>query len=174
MFDKFVPDIYQKSIYTIDYNKLKTSGIRCLIFDLDNTISPTTLSKPTIRLKNHFTKLKQMGFKCIILSNSGKKRVEPFKNELAVDAGAYSKKPKDRKYLKIMDNYKFIPNEIAMIGDQLLTDVYAANKLGLTSVLVNQMGAKDFFNSIFNRTMEKIIFKFLKAKDLFCKGRYYD
>ncbi len=174
MFDKFVPDIYQKSIYKIDYEKLKTSGIKCIIFDLDNTISPTTLDKPTKMLKNHFVKIKQMGFKCIILSNSGKKRVEPFKNGLAVDAGAGAKKPKDKKYLKIMDNYKFNQNEIAAVGDQLLTDIYAANKLGLTSILVNQMGAKDFFNSFFNRMVERIIFKFLSKKDLFCKGRYYD
>lgn len=174
MFEIFVPDMYQKSIYTIDYNKLKTSGIKCIIFDLDNTISPTTLSKPTKKLKVFFTKLKHMGFKCIILSNSGKKRVEPFKNELAVDAGASSKKPRKDKYLKIMENYKFSPSEIAAVGDQLLTDIYGANKLGLTSVLVNQMGAKDFFNSTFNRMMEKIIFRFLKSKDLFCRGRYYD
>ena len=174
MFDKFVPDIYQKSIYTIDYNKLKCAGIKCIIFDLDNTLSPTTLSKPTKRLKAFITKLKQMGFKCIILSNSGKRRVEPFKNELAIDAAPSAKKPSKKKYMKIMGNYKFVPDEIAAVGDQLLTDIYGANRLGFTSILVNQMGAKDFFNSTFNRMMEKIIFRFLKSKDLFCRGRYYD
>lgn len=174
MFHIYIPDIYQKSIYTINYNKLKSSGIKCLIFDLDNTISPITLNKPTKRLKDLFTKLKNMGFKCIILSNSGKKRVEPFKNELAIDAGASSKKPNNKKYIKIMNSYNFTPNEIACIGDQLLTDIYAANKMGFTSILVNQMGAKDLAVSILNRTMEKIIFKTFSRKDLFIRGRYYD
>lgn len=174
MFHKYIPDIYQKSVYTINYSKLKSSGIKCLVFDLDNTISPITLSKPTKRLKDLFTKLKSMGFKCIILSNSGKKRVEPFKNELSVDAGASAKKPNNKKFIKIMNSYNFIPNEIACIGDQLLTDIYGANKMGFTSILVNQMGKKDFVVSIFNRTIEKIIFNRFLKKDLFVRGSYYD
>ena len=36
--ENFVPDIYKESIYTIDYKKLKQSGIKCLLFDLDNTL----------------------------------------------------------------------------------------------------------------------------------------
>ena len=39
MLEKFVPDIYTKSIYTIDYKSLKNKKIKCLIFDLNNTIA---------------------------------------------------------------------------------------------------------------------------------------
>ena len=38
--DNFIPDMYQKSIYHIDYDKLKEDGIKCLLFDLDNTCIP--------------------------------------------------------------------------------------------------------------------------------------
>lgn len=174
MFSKFLPDIYQKSIYKINYDKLKSSGIKCLAFDLDNTISPITLSKPTKRLKSLFTRLKNMGFKCVILSNSNKKRVEPFKSGLAVDSGYSSRKPSNKKYIKLMNNYNYAPDEIAMIGDQLLTDVYGANKMGFTSILVNPMGQKDFVVSIFNRFIEKIIFRTFRKRDLFTRGKYYD
>ena len=37
--EKFIPDIYVKSIYYIDYEKLKERGIKCILFDLDNTIA---------------------------------------------------------------------------------------------------------------------------------------
>ena len=47
MLEKFVPDIYQKSIYDINYDTLKKRGIKCLIFDLDNTLVPVTVKKPT-------------------------------------------------------------------------------------------------------------------------------
>ena len=40
MLEKYIPDAYQKSIYTINYNKLKDNGIKCLLFDLDNTSVP--------------------------------------------------------------------------------------------------------------------------------------
>lgn len=174
MFSKFLPDIYQKSVYRINYDKLKSLGIKCLIFDLDNTITPIGLSAPTRRLKNLFTKLKTMGFKCIILSNSGRKRVEPFKNALAVDSGFSSRKPTNRKYIKVMNNYNYVPDEIAAIGDQLLTDIYGANRMGFTSILVNQIGQKDFVVSMINRFIEKIIFRTFRKKDLFTRGKYYD
>ena len=31
--DIYVPTMYQKSIYTIDYSKLLSKGIKCLLFD---------------------------------------------------------------------------------------------------------------------------------------------
>ena len=43
MFDLLIPDIYDQSIYTINYKKLKKNGIKCLLFDLDNTIAPYML-----------------------------------------------------------------------------------------------------------------------------------
>ena len=51
MVEKFMPDIYQKSIYYINYDKLYKKGVRCLLFDLDNTITPSHVIKPTKRLK---------------------------------------------------------------------------------------------------------------------------
>ena len=36
---KYLPDIYKKNIFDINYNKLKKKDIKCLIFDLDNTLA---------------------------------------------------------------------------------------------------------------------------------------
>ena len=47
MVEKFMPDIYQKSIYYINYDKLYKKGVRCIIFDLDNTITPSYIKEPT-------------------------------------------------------------------------------------------------------------------------------
>lgn len=174
MFDKFVPDMYQKSIYTINYKKLKKMGIKCLLFDLDNTLVPTSLNKPNKKVKMLFYDLKSMGFKLIIISNSPKSRVEPFKNELQVDSAAFALKPRKDKYLKIINTYGFKPDEIAAIGDQLVTDIYGANRMEITSILINPMSEKDFFATSFNRFFEKVIFKYLTRKELFVRGKYYE
>lgn len=174
MFDIFVPDMYQKSVYTIDYKKLKKMGIKCILFDLDNTIAPTSVNKPDKKIKNLFYELKDMGFKIIIISNSPKSRVEPFKNELQVDASAFALKPRKDKYLKIMKTYNLKPEQIAAIGDQLVTDIYGANRLDITSILVNSMSKKDFFATTLNRLFEKIIFRALTKKGLFMRGKYYE
>ena len=72
--DIFIPDVYQKSIYDINYKKLKKSGIKCILFDLDNTLVPYTTKEPTKQIKDLFAKI-QSDFKLIIMSNSGKNRL---------------------------------------------------------------------------------------------------
>ncbi len=174
MLERFVPDIYQKSIYYIDYEKLWKSGVRCLLFDMDNTITPCHINTPTKRLKTLFDELKEIGFKIVIMSNAPKYRVEVFKNYLLVDACAFSLKPKKDKYDKIMKKLKFNNNEIAAIGDQLITDVWGANRMDIKSILVNPLTSKDHTITILNRLLEKVIYTELSKKDLLKKGRYYE
>ena len=100
--DKFIPDMYQKSIYHIDYDKLYEDGIRCLLFDLDNTCVPYKDREPNKKLKELFDNLRDDGFKVIIFSNASKKRISPFKKYLNVDCSASSRKPFSGKFLKIM------------------------------------------------------------------------
>ena len=174
MFDKFVPDMYMKSIYTIDYKMLKKNGIKCLIFDLNNTIAPLTLKKPNKKLIDLFEELKDMKFKLYIVSNSTKKRVEPFKDILAVDSAYMSFKPSLKKFKKIYELNKFKDNEIAVIGDEILTDVWAANRIGFVSILVNPIGTKEYVSTKLGRFFESFIINKLTDKKLFRKGKYYE
>ena len=172
--DKFVPDIYQKSIFTINYSKLKTSGIKCLLFDLDNTIAPLTIDAPDKKTKGLFEDLKDMGFKVILFSNNSRKRVGPFKNSLNVDSCANARKPFKKKYNKILEIYKLKDTEVAGIGDQILTDVFGANRMGFTSILVNPISKSDIFVTRINRYFEKRIMNRLEKKGLFEIGVYYE
>lgn len=172
--EQYIPDIYQKSIYTINYEKLVDRGIKCLLFDLDNTISPVGIKTPSSKTKELFIELKKMNFRIIIFSNSGSKRLEPFKEELQVEVHPHSMKPFKRNFLKIMDKYELKDSEVAIIGDQFLTDIIGGNKVGITTILVNPIGLKDFFLTKVNRLREKIIINRLGKKLLFIKGRYYD
>ena len=174
MFNLFVPDIYQKSVYDINYQKLKKNGIKCIIFDLDNTLASVNTKSPKKKLKDLIEDLKTMKFKIIIVSNSTKKRVEPFKEILCVDSAHLSMKPTKRKYKKILKLYKFKPIEIACIGDQLLTDILGANRFDFTSILVNPIGTVDFAFTKINRLIEGMIYERLAKKDLLKKGEYYE
>ena len=84
-----------------------------------------------------------MGFNVILMSNSNKSRVLPFRNALEIDSCANAKKPLTSGYKKIMKVYHLDANKIACIGDQLITDIWGANKMGMTSILVNPMSKKD-------------------------------
>ena len=89
----YVPDIYQENIYKINYDMLVSRGIKCLIFDLDNTLVTILEKVPREETKELFKNLKEMGFKIYIASNSIKARVKPFHEELKVDFIYSVKKP---------------------------------------------------------------------------------
>ncbi len=171
--ENFIPDIYQKNIYDIDYHKLKKRGIKCLLFDLDNTLVPVKTDTPTKKVKELFHFL-ETDFKVIIISNSNRKRLIPFKEGLNVDVAASAHKPFKKKYLKIMATYKFKEHEIAAIGDQLLTDIYGANKIGITSILISPIGEYEKFGTKINRFFEKFLYRRLKRKNILKIGEFYD
>ncbi len=170
----FYPDIYSQSIYTINYDKLIDKGIKCLLFDLDNTCIPYTDNKPTKKLKEHFDKLKDLGFKVIIFSNSSKERLEPFKNYLNVDCCAKAGKPRKRKFLKVLKLYNLTLPDVAIVGDQLVTDIYGGNKVGITTILVNPISKKDMPFTKIHRFIEKIEIKKMTKQGIFKVGEYYD
>ena len=172
--DNFIPDMYQKSIYHIDYDKLKDSGIKCLLFDLDNTCVPYKDKDPNKKLIDLFETLKDMDFKVIIFSNATKKRLTPFKNGLGVDCSASSKKPSTKKLFKVIKTFDFNLSEVVIIGDQLYTDMLCGNRAGFKTVLVNPMSKYDFFITKISRFLEKKLFKKMAKKDILKKGKYYE
>lgn len=171
--DIFIPDVYQKSIYTINYKKLKKNGIKCLLFDLDNTIAPYKVTEPDVKVKELFARLEE-DFKVIIISNSPKNRIRPFKEKLNVDCAYSSRKPFKTKYKKILEIYNFEIDEVACIGDQILTDILGANRMGFTSILVNRVAKYETIFTKFNRFFEGFILKNLAKKNILVSGEYYD
>lgn len=174
MIELFKPDMYVKDIYAIDYKILKSYGIKCILFDLDNTLVPYYKKKPTRKIKDFIEKLKDMGFKVIIFSNSNKKRLTPFKNTLEVDCSASSKKPLQGKFKKVLNEYKYSQSEIAMIGDQIPTDIYGGNRMGIFTILVKPISNKETLPTRIDRIFENIIIKKLEKRNIFKRGKYYE
>ena len=73
----FKPKIYQKTIFDINYKELKQSGIKCLIYDLDNTLGLISHKNCPDEAKELINKLKK-DFIVVISSNNTKKRLAPY------------------------------------------------------------------------------------------------
>lgn len=172
--DILIPDMYQKSIYSINYEKLYNCGIRCLLFDLDNTCVPYVEKVPSKKLIDLFDYLKDMGFKVILFSNATKKRLEVFKNTLVVDCSYSSRKPSKRKFLKVLKMYNFDLSEVAIIGDQLFTDILGGNRVRIKTILVNPMSKKDMPLTFIFRILERGQFKKFKKRGILKLGEYYE
>ena len=132
-----------------------------------------SVTEPDVKVKELFARLEE-DFKVIIISNSPKNRIRPFKEKLNVDCAYSSKKPFKTKYKKILELYNFKIDEVACIGDQILTDILGANRMGFTSILVNRVAKYETIFTRFNRFFEKFILKKLAKKNLLVMGEYYD
>ena len=173
MMNKYLPAIYKKSIFDIDYDKLKKNNIKCLIFDLDNTLALIDSTKVESKVKKLITKLKK-DFLVIIVSNSPKKRVLSFSNDLGIDAYYFALKPSIRTLKKIKNKYKLESKEIAIIGDQFITDMGYGYKGNITKIFVDCLSNKDLKITNINRYLEKKIMDKYTKNNLFKKGNYYD
>lgn len=160
---KCIPEYYLASIFEIPYEKLKKQGKNALLFDLDNTIidyHESILSQETIE----FLKKLEKDFKIIIISNSGKKRVSKAVGE-HFDYVYHATKPLKRGFKKAIKKIQLPVDQIVMIGDQLMTDIFGANRMGMTTVLVDAVARKtDRFYTRLNRRIEKHYLNKIKKK----------
>ena len=168
----FKPTMYKPTIYDIDYQSLKEKGIKCLVFDLDNTIGLIDNKKCPRRAKQLIKSL-QEDFLVLISSNNTRKRIKPYLKDLGVGGVAWSMKPSTIALHKIKRNYKLLKKEMCIIGDQMVTDILAGNRFHIMTVLVDPLGNKDLIFTGLNRDLEAKIINRYQKKGIFERGNYY-
>ena len=171
--EKYIPDMYKESIYDINYDKLKEIGIKIILLDLDNTLISYKDKIAEQKLMDFIDKLKK-DFDFIIYSNGSKKRVERVKEQLGIEGFYCVNKPLKKRFDKILSKYKYKENEIAIVGDQMMTDIAFGNSVGITTILVKPLSKKEPIWTKMNRFMERKKMKKLRDKNLFTMGRYYE
>ena len=172
--EKYVPDMYQKDIFSINYDTLLNRGIKLLIFDLDNTIALINERHASDKAISLFQELKYKKFDIMIASNSLKQRVKVFAEELNINFISNCRKPKAKELENYILNSGYKLAEIAIIGDSMTDDVVCGNRIGITTILTDRLGNKEFILAHFRRAREKKIQKKLRDKNLFTKGRHYE
>lgn len=157
----FTPDWKINSIYFITAEALLERGYRAIIVDLDNTLLAWDQEKHTQQMAEWLEGLAQDGIKVYILSNNKLQRVAKVAEPLKIQFAANAMKPFLKSFKQAVD-YLAVPNdEIVVIGDQLLTDVFGAKRFGLDAILVRPIAANDIIYTKLNRVLEKVIFKFV-------------
>ncbi|MCR8645737.1 YqeG family HAD IIIA-type phosphatase [Paenibacillus sp. N1-5-1-14] len=164
MFTKLVPKQSVRTVYEIDLEQLWNQGKRGIITDLDNTLVGARDPHATPELLKWLDKVRELGFKVIIVSNNYHERVSIFSKPLDIPFIHKAKKPTSIPFHKAMKMIGTTADETIMIGDQMMTDVLGGNRLGLYTILVNPIAPKDegVFTKVVNRNLEKIALRFMK------------
>ena len=159
MFETFFPDDFVASTYVIPFEKLYEEGYRGLIFDIDNTLVPHGAPADE-RAKKLFTRLKEIGFDCCLLSNNQESRVQMFNEEIQVHYIYDAHKPSVKNYQKAMELMGTDLHSTIFIGDQLFTDVWGAKRAGIRTILVKPIHPKEEIQIVLKRQLEKIVLYF--------------
>ena len=158
------PDFYFESVFEVSYEKLWEKNIRGLIFDIDNTLTAFDETQPAPETAELLGKLRDMGFRICLLTNNTKRRLDGFNENLKLAGFANALKPLSFGVKKAIEEMKVQPQQAAIIGDQLLTDIWAGKNSGITTVLVKPISQKDFAFVKLKRLIENRMLKNFFAK----------
>ncbi len=167
--EKYIPSKYFKSVFEIDFLSFYKKGFRLIFLDIDNTLIKYSQKRASQKEISFVNNLLKIGFEVIFISNNYKKRVQKFNQDFNLKAVHYATKPFKRGYKKglKMASAKYKPDEVIAIGDQLMTDIKGANKMGFYTILVNPLEKKsDVWTTKINRFLEKRIIKKIQEKHL--------
>lgn len=158
MLNWFYPDEYLDSTYEIDFQQLYDDGFRGIIFDIDNTLVEHGAPADD-RSRKLLASLKEMGFSVCLLSNNSKARVELFIEDTDVKYISLAAKPLLFNYRKAMEIIGTDKTNTFFVGDQLFTDIWGAKRLGIRSILVKPINAREEIQIVIKRKFENIILK---------------
>ena len=136
MFQKLYPWAYAESVFHVDYQKLYNKGYRGILFDIDNTLVHHG-DDSTEEVEELFRTIQRMGFKTLLLTNNGEKRVRGFLKNIDSPYLCNADKPKPHSYEKAVTMLGIRKEEAVCIGDQMFVDIYGANRSGIASILVH-------------------------------------
>lgn len=132
---------------------------------MDNTLTPAHNALPIESSFAFVDKCRKLGMDFYIISNNHSERVKKVADPLSVGYYYSTQKPFGRRLLKFLEMKNIDATRCVVIGDQLLTDVFYANRLGIRSILVEPISDKDLLITFINRRIDKMIRHNLRKKD---------
>ena len=159
---KIYPNVYLSCVQDIKIEFLIKNKIKALILDVDNTLIDynKNLSEEVVKWSKE---LQGQGIKMYILSNTNKKqKVKDVADKLEIPFEIFAKKPSKKGFIKIKEILQVKEENIAVVGDQLFTDVLGGNRCNMFTILVDPVNKKDYWYTAWKRPIENIIKRKLK------------
>ncbi|MDR0918210.1 MAG: YqeG family HAD IIIA-type phosphatase [Oscillospiraceae bacterium] len=116
---------------------LESMDVKGLLLDLDNTLTTHDNHKPAKGVPEWLKEMDAAGIKMIIVSNNSEERVSPFAAMLGLDFVSHSKKPLSKGFKEARNRMDLPFENLAVVGDQIFTDILGANLKRLKSIYVD-------------------------------------
>lgn len=154
------PDLILAKVTDIDLDRLKEHGISGLLFDLDNTLVGYDSDELEGEFRDWITYAKAEGFHLCLVSNGVPKRVLKFAKQMEIPAIIRAFKPTKGSFRRALKLLELKPQQVAMVGDQIFTDIYGANRIGIFTVLITPLSAQELPTT---RVVRKVELRVLRS-----------
>lgn len=159
----FLPDYIVNSVTDINFDYLKDQGIKVCLFDLDHTIlhHGTTIIQPSILRHIHSS-----GMKVYIATNRVENPIlDDIAKQLKADGVIHAMrgkfaKPSRAYYAHAIDKSGCKPEQIVMIGDRILQDIWGSRRSGLQAILLSKFGPIKWWDQLLiipDRVLPRIV-----------------
>lgn len=153
------PRMYLENVTKITEEIVKKNNIQGIILDIDNTLVDYD-KKLLDGAEDWAKKMKQNNIKLYILSNTNKvEKVKKVASLLDIPYIYFAKKPSKKGFLKIKEQMNLNEANIAVVGDQIMTDVIGGNRCKMFTILTKPIDKRDIFITKVKRPIENIVIK---------------
>ena len=162
--ENYKPDFLLQAVYQLDAESLKRHQIHAVLVDLDNTLTAWNNREGTDEMRAWLEEMKATNIKIVVVSNNNYARVKRAVERFDVAFISRAMKPFDTGIKKALTLVDEKPEHVIMVGDQLMTDIRAAKRAGIRSVLVKPLVESDAWNTKVNRARERRVWRKLIEK----------
>lgn len=152
------PDYHFNCMSDINVNLLNNFKIKGIIIDIDNTTMAYSSKEFKVAIQNWIKEIDNKNFQIVFVSNTVPKRAEFVSKYFNKPAYGYAAKPFRFAFNKAINDMNLPNKNIAIIGDQIFTDILGGNLAGFMTILVEPIESKDFFITGIFRWFEALFY----------------
>ncbi len=153
----FIPDYYVEELLNVDWTFLKGLGVRHIYLDIDNTLELHGARLAGDRTQQICQDILEAGLGLSVLSNAATERARAFCAPLGLDYLGQAAKPLTSRMREHMEGLGLQAEEVALVGDQIFTDLWCARSLGAKAILAQSLGGEEGFWLRVKRQLEKFL-----------------
>jgi HAD superfamily phosphatase (TIGR01668 family) len=165
---EFCPALRARSVADVTPEFLAGRGIRAIILDLDNTLVPWHGREVAPEIAEWIVAMHEAGIQLCIVSNTHRPgRLKELAGVLGVQWVPSGGKPRRRGFLRAMEAMGATADETAVIGDQVMTDIWGGNRCGLLTILVDPLSPVEFWGTrVISRNVERVLLERLHRRGI--------
>ena len=115
----------------------KEYGIGSIILDVDETLRKDMMNIPDCN--KEWIEFMKKEFKIIILSNGVDKKIKEYAKKSGIGYISFAKKPLRRGFFSACEIMGLYPENVLVIGNDIICDIYGGNRSGMFTALINKV-----------------------------------